>query len=81
MEKKEFNKESYDKPSVLKSRDIIWLTKVHTVRTMVFPVVMYRCESWTTKKKADHWQIDAFELKCGEDSWESLGLQDQTSQS
>ena len=44
MEKKEFNKESYDKPSVLKSRDITSLTKVHIVRTMVFPVVMCRCE-------------------------------------
>ena len=63
MEKKEFNKESYDKPSVLKSRDIIWLTKVHIVRTMVFPVVMYRCESWTTKKD-DHQRIDAFEPWC-----------------
>ena len=42
---------------------------------MVFPVVMYGCESWTIKK-AEHWRIDAFELWCGvgEDSWESLGL-------
>ena len=49
--------------SVLKSRDITLLTKVHTVKAMVFPVVMYRCESWTIKK-AEHWRIDAFELWC-----------------
>ena len=47
--------------SVLKIRDIILLTKVCIVRAMVFPVVMYRCESWTIKK-AEHWRIDAFEL-------------------
>ena len=48
---------------------------------MVFPVVMYGCESWTIKK-AEHQRIDAFELYCEEDSWESLGLQgDPTSQS
>ena len=39
------------------------LTKVHIVKAMVFPVVMYRCESWTIKK-AEHWRIDAFELWC-----------------
>ena len=44
MEKKEFNKESYDKPSVLKSRDITLPTKVHRVKAMGFPVVLYRCE-------------------------------------
>ena len=49
--------------SVLKSRDIILLTKVHMVKAMVFPVVMYRCESWTIKK-AEHPRIDAFELWC-----------------
>ena len=49
--------------SVLKSRDITLLTKVHIVKTMVFPVVMYRCESWTTKKD-DHQRIDAFEPWC-----------------
>ena len=50
--------------SILKSRDIITLpTKVHLVKTMVFPVVMYRCESWTVKK-AEHRRIDAFELWC-----------------
>ena len=49
--------------SILKSRDIILPTKVHLVKTMVFPVVMYGCESWTIKK-AEHRRIDAFELWC-----------------
>ena len=49
--------------SILKSRDIGLLTKVHLVKAMVFPVVMYRCESWTIKK-AEGWRIDAFELWC-----------------
>ena len=49
--------------SVLKSRDITLLTKVHLVKAMVFPVVMYGCESWTIKK-AEHRRIDAFELWC-----------------
>ena len=49
--------------SILKSRDITLLTKVHIVKSMVFPVVMYGCESWTTKK-AEHQRIDAFELWC-----------------
>ena len=49
--------------SILKSRDITLLTKVHLVKVMVFPVVMYGCESWTIKK-AEHWRIDAFELWC-----------------
>ena len=49
--------------SILKSRDITLPTKVHLVKAMVFPVVMYRCESWT-KKKAEHQRIDAFELWC-----------------
>ena len=49
--------------SILKSRDITLLTKVHLVKAMVFPVVMYRCESWTIKK-AEHQRIDAFELWC-----------------
>ena len=47
--------------STLKSRDIILLTKVHLVKVMVFPVVMYGCESWTIKK-AEHGRTDAFEL-------------------
>ena len=45
--------------SLLKSRDVTLPTKVHLVKAMVFPVVMYGCESWT---KAEHWRIDAFEL-------------------
>ena len=49
--------------SILKSRDITLSTKVHLVKTMVFPVVMYECESWTTKK-AEHRRTDAFELWC-----------------
>ena len=49
--------------SILKSRDITLSTKVHLVKDMVFPVVMYGCESWTVKK-AEHWRIDAFELWC-----------------
>ena len=61
--------------SILKSRDITLLTKVRLVKPMVFPVVMYGCESWTIKK-AECQRIDAFELWC----WrrllrESLGLQ------
>ena len=47
--------------SILKSRDITLLTKIHLVKAMVFPVVVYRCESWTIKK-AQHRRIDAFEL-------------------
>ena len=47
--------------SILKSRDITLPTKVHLVKAMVFPVVMYGCESWTIKK-AEHQRIDAFEL-------------------
>ena len=47
--------------SVLKSRDVTLPTKVHIVKTMVFPVVMYGCESWTVKK-AEHQRIDAFKL-------------------
>ena len=49
--------------SILKSRDISLPTKIHLVKTMVFPVVMYGCESWTIKK-AEHQRIDAFELWC-----------------
>ena len=54
--------------SISKSRDITLLTKVCTVKTVVFPVVMYSCKSWTVKR-ADHLRIDAFELeKTEEDS-------------
>ena len=49
--------------SILKSRDITLPTKVHLVKAMVFPVVMYGCESWTVKK-AEHQKIDAFDLWC-----------------
>ena len=49
--------------SIWKSRDITLPPKVHLVKAMVFPVVMYGCESWTVKK-AVHWRIDAFELWC-----------------
>ena len=49
--------------SILKSRDTTLPTKVHLVKTMVFPVVTYGCESWTVKK-AEHRRIDAFELWC-----------------
>ena len=56
-------KEKSEKVSILKSRDITLPTKVCLVKTMVFPVVMYGCESWT-KKKAEHQRTDAFELWC-----------------
>ena len=49
--------------SILKSRDITLSTKVHLVKAMVFPVVMYKCESWTIKK-VECWRIDAFEVWC-----------------
>ena len=49
--------------SIFKSRDITLPTKVHLVKAMVFPVVMYECESWTIKK-IEHWRINAFELWC-----------------
>ena len=55
---------SYDKPrQYIQSRKITLLTKVCTVKAMVFPVVMYRCESWTIKK-AECQRIDAFKLWC-----------------
>ena len=53
--------------SILKSIDITLPTKVHLVKAMVFPVVMYRCKSWTIKK-AESWRIDAFQLWC----WQRL---------
>ena len=61
--------------SILKSRDIILSTKVHLVRAMVFPVVMYGCDGWTIKK-AEPQRNDALELWCGEDSCKYLGLQE-----
>ena len=67
--------------SILKSRDITLPTKVHLLKAMVFPVVMYGCESWAIKK-AEHRRIDAFELWCWRRVQDSLGLQgDQSSQS
>ena len=59
--------------SILKSRDITWPTKVCLIKAMVFPAVMYGCESWTIKK-AKHWRTGAFELWCWRKLWESLGL-------
>ena len=67
--------------NILKSRDITLPTKVHLVKAMVFPVIVYRCERWTVKK-AGHRRIDAFELWCWRRLLESLGLQgDPTSPS
>ena len=57
--------------SILKSRDITLLTKVHLVKAMVFPLVMNGCESWTIKK-AEHRRIDALDCGVGEDSGEFL---------
>ena len=56
-----------NRDSMLKSRDITLSTKVCLVKAMIFPVVMYGCESWTIKK-AEHQRIDAFELGVAEDS-------------
>ena len=57
-------RESSDKPrQYIKIRHITLRTKVHIVKAMIFPVVMYRCENWTIKK-AEHWRIDAFQLWC-----------------
>ena len=56
--------------SILKSKDIALPTKVRLVKAMIFPVVMYGCESWTVKK-AEHWKIDAFELWCWRRLFES----------
>jgi len=67
--------------SILKSRDITLLTKVCTVKAMVFPIVMYRCDSWMIKRlSAKELMLSNYGIR--EDSWESLGLQgDQTSPS
>ena len=59
---------------IFKSRDITLLTEVHLVKAMVFPVVMYGCESWTVKK-AERQRIDAFELWCWRRLLRALGLQ------
>ena len=60
--------------SILKSRDITLSTNVHLVKAMVFPVVMYRCESWTIKK-VERQRIYAFELWCWEVPWTARDLQ------
>ena len=60
-------KTTNDLDSILKSKDITLLTNICIVKAMIFPVVMYGCESWTVKK-AECQRIDAFELWCGEDS-------------
>ena len=63
MKLKEDWKKSYDQLSILKSKDITLPTKVHLVKAVIFPVVVYGCESWTIKK-TEHRRIDAFELWC-----------------
>jgi len=68
------NKVMTNLDSILKSRDITLSTKVHLVQAMVFPVVIYGCESWTIKK-AECWELMLLNCGVGEDSWESLGLQ------
>ena len=60
--------------SILKSRDISLSTKVHLVKALVFPVVMYGCESWTIRKLSAK-ELMLFNCGVGEDSCESLGLQ------
>ena len=60
--------------SILKSRDISLPTEICLIKALIFPVVMCGCESWILEK-AEHWWIDAFEMWCWEDSWESLGIQ------
>ena len=57
------NKKSYNQLSIIESRNVTLVTKVHLVKAMVFPVVMYGCESWTVKK-AEHQRIIAFKLWC-----------------
>ena len=56
-------KAMFNQDSILKSKDLTWPTKVHLVKTIVFPVVMYGCENWTIKK-AECRRIDAFKLWC-----------------
>ena len=66
--------------SILKRKDITLPTNVRLVKAMVYPVVMYECESWTIKK-AERRRIDAFELWCWRRLWESIGLQGRSNQS
>ena len=65
--------------SILESRDIPLSTKMRLVKSMVFPVVTYGCESWTIKK-AEHQRIDAFEFWCQRRLYRVLGAQDLSSQ-
>ena len=65
--------------TILKSRNITLPTKVSLVKAMVYPVVMHGCESWAIKK-VECCRTDTFERSVGEDSWESIELQDQISQ-
>ena len=68
-------KKSYDQPRQhIKSRDITFLKKVHLVKAMIFPVVMYGCESWSVKKVNSE-GLMLLNYGVGEDSWESVGLQ------
>ena len=60
--------------SIVKSRDITLSTKVRLVKAMVFPVVLYGCESWTIKRKLKAEELMLLNCGVGEDSWESLGL-------
>ena len=60
--------------SIFKTRDITLLTKVRLVKAMVFPVVMYGCESWTVKRLSAE-ELMLLNCRDGEDSWESLGMQ------
>ena len=74
-------KESYDQSRQhIKKQRHYFVNKVHLVKAMVFPVVMYGCESWTIKK-AEHRRIMLLNCGAGEDSWESLGLQGDKIQS
>ena len=67
--------------SILKSRDITLPTKVRLVKAMVFPVVMYGCESWTIKRRLSTAELMLLNCGVGEDSWESLGLARRSNQS
>ena len=66
--------------SILKSKDITLPSKVHLVKAMVFPVVMYECESWSIRKLSTE-ELNVLNCGVGADSWQSLALQDQTHQS
>ena len=70
-----FKSETYDLDSIFKSRDIALLTKIYLVKAMVFPVVMYGCESWMWRKLSTE-ELMLLNCGVGEDSWEFLGLQE-----